>query len=193
MPYKRFVKAASFEILLEFNSRDPIYTSLFLQRRYLFSSQSTSLRSVLLLNNIHVLPYEWPFSKTFPHHTSVCNTCVILTTCPIHPNLLGPHHDNTKAVPLHATNALRGRGRIAPTHSRPRHWMGVSGQRHAPDALYPRGKDHGTHCTGGWVGPRADLDTVARGKILRLCRGSNIDRPVVARHYRYWPSYLRIP
>jgi hypothetical protein len=42
--------------------------------------------------------------------------------------------------------------------------MGVSGQRHAPAALYPRGKDPGTHCTGGWVGPRAGLDTEAGGK-----------------------------
>jgi hypothetical protein len=44
--------------------------------------------------------------------------------------------------------------------------MGVSGQRHAPAALYPRGKDPRTHCSGGWVGPRAGLDTEARGKIL---------------------------
>jgi hypothetical protein len=29
-----------------------------------------------------------------------------------------------------------------------------------PATLYPRGKDPGTHCTGGWVGcPRASLDT----------------------------------
>jgi hypothetical protein len=34
--------------------------------------------------------------------------------------------------------ALGGRGDIAPTHSRPRHQMGVSGQHHAPAALYPR-------------------------------------------------------
>jgi len=34
---------------------------------------------------------------------------------------------------------------------------GVRGQRHAPAALYPR-KRPGTHCTGGWVGPRAGLD-----------------------------------
>ena len=34
---------------------------------------------------------------------------------------------------------------------------GVKGQRHAPDALYPR-ETPGTHCTGGWVGPRAGLD-----------------------------------
>jgi hypothetical protein len=44
--------------------------------------------------------------------------------------------------------------------------MGVSGQRHAPAALYPRRKDPGTHWTGGWVGLRAGLDTEARGKIL---------------------------
>jgi hypothetical protein len=44
--------------------------------------------------------------------------------------------------------------------------MGVSGQRQAPAALYPRRrKDPGTHCTGGWVGPRAGLDTEARGEI----------------------------
>jgi hypothetical protein len=36
----------------------------------------------------------------------------------------------------------------------------------------------GTLCTGGWVGPRAGLDTEARGKILCLYRGSNPDRPV---------------
>jgi hypothetical protein len=36
--------------------------------------------------------------------------------------------------------ALGGRGGIAPTHSRPRHYMGVSGQRHAPAALLPPGK-----------------------------------------------------
>jgi len=33
----------------------------------------------------------------------------------------------------------------------------VSGQQHAPAALYPR-KRPGTHFTGGWVGPRAGLD-----------------------------------
>jgi hypothetical protein len=44
--------------------------------------------------------------------------------------------------------------------------MWVSGQRHAPAALYLRGKTTGTHWTGGWVGPRADLDTKARGKFI---------------------------
>jgi hypothetical protein len=33
----------------------------------------------------------------------------------------------------------------------------VRRQRHSPAALYPQEK-RGTHCTGGWVGPRAGLD-----------------------------------
>jgi hypothetical protein len=53
----------------------------------------------------------------------------------------------------------------------------------------------GTHCTVGWVGPRAGLDTEVRRKILRLCRGSNLDHPViqpVARHYTDWATRLTI-
>jgi hypothetical protein len=55
--------------------------------------------------------------------------------------------------------------------------MGVSGKRHAPAALCPGERTPGTHCTGGWVGPRAGLDTEAREKILCLCG----DRTLVAR------------
>jgi hypothetical protein len=36
--------------------------------------------------------------------------------------------------------ALGKRGDIAPTHSRPQHWMGVTDQRHASTALLPPGK-----------------------------------------------------
>jgi hypothetical protein len=66
--------------------------------------------------------------------------------------------------------------------------MGVSGQRHAPAALYPRGKDpRGTHWIGGgWVGLRAGLDAGVRIKILCPCRGSNLHHPIVQpviRHY----------
>jgi hypothetical protein len=43
-----------------------------------------------------------------------------------------------------------------------------------------RGRTPGTHSTGGWVGPRAGLDTEARRKMYCLCRGSNLDRPVVS-------------
>jgi hypothetical protein len=63
--------------------------------------------------------------------------------------------------------------------------MGVSGQHHAPAALYLQGKYPRYHCTGACVGPRAGLDKEVRGKILCLCWGSNLD-PVaqsVARQY----------
>ena len=38
--------------------------------------------------------------------------------------------------------------------------MGVGGQRQAPVAL-PRERP-GTHCIGGWVGPRAGLDVCGK-------------------------------
>jgi hypothetical protein len=46
----------------------------------------------------------------------------------------------------------------------------------------------GTHCTGGWVGPRAGMDTEGREKILCLCLGSNPGRPVRSQTL-YWLSY----
>jgi hypothetical protein len=57
----------------------------------------------------------------------------------------------------------------------------------------PGERTPGTHCTGDWVGPRAGLDTEATGKMLCLCRGSNLNRPVVqsvARHYTHWVTRL---
>jgi hypothetical protein len=44
-------------------------------------------------------------------------------------------------------------------------------------AFNPRERTPGTHWTGGWVGPRAGLDTESRGKILCPRRGSNPGRP----------------
>jgi hypothetical protein len=55
----------------------------------------------------------------------------------------------------------------------------------------PGERTPGTQCTGGWVGPRAGLDTEARGKILCPRRGSNSDRPdvqPVVRHYTAWAN-----
>jgi hypothetical protein len=48
--------------------------------------------------------------------------------------------------------------------------MEMSGQRHAPVAIYPRETTLGTHWTGGWVGLSFGLDTEVRGKILFLCQ-----------------------
>jgi hypothetical protein len=51
--------------------------------------------------------------------------------------------------------------------------MRVSGQRHAPAALYSGERTPYTHWIGGWVGLRAGLDTEDRGKILYLCQEPN--------------------
>jgi hypothetical protein len=40
------------------------------------------------------------------------------------------------------------------------------GQRHAPAALYPR-EGHGAHCTGGWVDPRARLNSCGKSRLPR--------------------------
>jgi hypothetical protein len=60
---------------------------------------------------------------------------------------------------------------------------GVSGQRHAPAALYPWEGTPGTQWIRGWVSLIAGLDTEARGKIPCLCRGSKPSRPVRSQHY----------
>jgi hypothetical protein len=61
--------------------------------------------------------------------------------------------------------ALGWRGGIAPTRSRPGHYIGAFGQRHAPAVFYPRGKDPRYLSSGGWVGPTVGLDTEFSGKI----------------------------
>jgi hypothetical protein len=62
--------------------------------------------------------------------------------------------------------------------------MEVSGQHHAPAALYPQEMTPGTHFIGDKVGP----DVQARGNILCLCQGSNPGRPVRSQTL-YWLSY----
>jgi hypothetical protein len=65
--------------------------------------------------------------------------------------------------------------------------MEVSDQLHAPAAL-PPGKEPGTHWIGGWVGPRAVLNTVVKRKIPGPRRESNPRTPVVqpvAQRYKW--------
>jgi hypothetical protein len=52
------------------------------------------------------------------------------------------------------------------TFSWPRHHLEASGQLHAPAALPPKKEPPGSHRRGGWVGPRAGLDNVEKGKFL---------------------------
>ena len=52
---------------------------------------------------------------------------------------------------------------IALLFLQPRRYIRVGGQRHAPAALPPRERP-GTHCTGGWVGPRAGWDGCGKSR-----------------------------
>jgi hypothetical protein len=66
----------------------------------------------------------------------------------------------------------------------------VGGERHAQAAL-PLGKRVGTHCTGGWLVPRAGLDEC--GKFHPL--GDSIlglNQPVACRYiyYAIWAHYV---
>jgi hypothetical protein len=82
----------------------------------------------------------------------------------------------SKAVPLHAMETLGGRGGIAPTHSRPRHWVGVSGQRHAPAALLPPGKGPPVPIvqnTRYWTVLIQDRHINRPFKVIRVMRGYN--------------------
>jgi hypothetical protein len=56
--------------------------------------------------------------------------------------------------------------------------MEVSGQLHAPATLSPK-KAIGTHWIGGWVGPRAVVDTMVKGKFPSPRQESKITTPNV--------------
>jgi hypothetical protein len=60
---------------------------------------------------------------------------------------------------------------------------GVSGQRHALAALYPRERTPGTHWIGGWVGLRAGVFTEAIEKSLASVRDRTLVVQSVVRHY----------
>jgi hypothetical protein len=58
--------------------------------------------------------------------------------------------------------------------------MGVGSQRHAPAVKYP-GNKACNHCTGGWVGPRAGLDSERKISPQPVCD----PRTVASRHTNY--------
>jgi hypothetical protein len=97
----------------------------------------------------------------------------------------------SKAVPLHAMEALGGRGEklllIHDLGSR----QGVVSVTPRPRFTYEE-RTPGTHCTGGWVEVRAGLDTEARGKILSPLPGIEPRSPGRPDRSQtlYWLSYL---
>jgi hypothetical protein len=101
---------------------------------------------------------------------------------------MGPlkYDADVKAVPLHAMKALGGSKYSSYSFSTSALDAG-SGQRHAPDALYPRGMNAQYPLYRRLGGPQSRSGHRGyRKNPFRLCRGSNLDRPVVqpvARHY----------
>jgi hypothetical protein len=86
--------------------------------------------------------------------------------------------------------ALGGRGGVLPTVflfnlDTRRKWVVSITPR---PRFTPGERAPGTHCTGGWVGPRAGLAAEDREKILYLCRRSNPGRPVRSQTL-YWLNY----
>jgi hypothetical protein len=76
-------------------------------------------------------------------------------------------------------------------HLVPRSWMSRSYISSPPKLFEPRVRTHGTHWTGGWVGPRAGLDTGVRGKILSPLPGIEPLSPGSPARSQtlYWLSY----
>ena len=79
---------------------------------------------------------------------------------------------------------------------------GVGGNRHAPTAL-PPGKRAGTHCTWGWVGPRAGLDGCGKSRRhqdsipgpsspYRLAIPTELSRPLTSGKDSRFPLYRRL-
>jgi hypothetical protein len=93
-----------------------------------------------------------------------------------------------KPVPLHAKKALGGRWYSSYSFLTSA-LDGIEWSESRPGRALALGKwPPCTQCTGGWVGPRAGLDTEDRVKKCRLCRGSNVVRPVHSQTI-YWLSY----
>ena len=61
---------------------------------------------------------------------------------------------------------------------------GGEGSRHAPSALYPWEKP-GTHCTGGWVGPRAGLDRCGKSRPPPPGFEPRTVQPIASRYTNY--------
>jgi hypothetical protein len=91
------------------------------------------------------------------------NILLILTGCT----------SKKESCPATAMQAIRGRRNTAPTHSYPLNGMGVSGQRNAPAAFYPREKDT-RYLLGGrlggpqsWCGQRSNPGHPVAQSIVR--------------------------
>jgi hypothetical protein len=100
-----------------------------------------------------------------------------------------PKRKKSEVVPLRSIEAHVGDRRYSSSSFLTSALEGGEWSASRPGRALPLGEwTPGTHCIGGWVGPRAGLDAEVRGKILCLCRGSNPGRSVRSRTL-YWLGY----
>ena len=95
--------------------------------------------------------------------------------------------------PLQATKTLRVSRGIALFFLGPRHQIGVGVSAPRPDRLYPQERP-GTHCIGGWVGPRAGLDRCEesrshRDSIPELCSPQPVAIPSTLPGPRFYTEF----
>ena len=82
--------------------------------------------------------------------------------------------------------------RYSPSLSWPRRLDGDGWSASRPGPLYPR-KRPGTHCTGGWVGPRAGLEGCGKSRPHRdLIHGPFSPQRVAIPTEISWPTCLRV-
>jgi hypothetical protein len=79
---------------------------------------------------------------------------------------------------------------VGPTHSSPRHQMGVSGESHAPAVFYSWTKALGSRWLGVWVGHTAGLGAEARERFL----GSkpNRERIIITSNFSFYGLWILI-
>jgi hypothetical protein len=140
---------------------------------------------------IDVLPIVLIMLTKYNRHTTITVTTALLLY-----RLRKDDSEPCKVALQWNPQGTRGRGKKKVKQSRYTPWRRLGGEEYSsysfltsaldggewsasrPGRTFTSGeRTPGTHCTGGWVGLRAGLDTEVRGKIFCPCRESNPDRP----------------
>ena len=116
---------------------------------------------------LRIKHYEKREAHSFAHHLRYIQCFTEYLVCGSNPALKG----KVKCTLVQALRLCTGctAHRKSRSIALPFHDHGTrrgGGQRHALAALYPQ-KRPGTHCTGGWVGPRAGLDRCGKSRPQR--------------------------
>ena len=107
------------------------------------------------------LPFHLVMKEICYIYTSLCTR---FSSCNNFMGKKGKGHPCTGTEALYRLYGPQEEQRYSSTLSWPWHQKGVRSEHHAPVALYPLERTS-THCTGGWVGPRAGLDRCGKSRL----------------------------